>query len=1146
MKSLYTSLLAIICLNVLNGQTPEQEIILETHSVFAPAIKQMDINADGNMEFIYLRSSKIQVCENTGDSAWQKIYIINEFSSDIITDFAFGDVNDDGFDDIIYSPYSGIKKIRVLINPTDNSSNWEEIILTEEARTVIGVFDINTDGWNDIIYEDVTTHINYYKNNSGEFTESVLIYNPTYTLTLFKTADIDLDGDIDIVGHFNSTGTLFFKNQGDGTVNTTIISSDFYEHQLAVDDFDGDGYLDVMIRYSASIKIALFDLLSGEYDTPVGLGSIYANDYDVADYDNDGDADILLTKFTDDFYSNINCLEHLTGTDFAPETLLFDSIMTKNSTMSFFPYNLDDNVVDVFAFINGNTHVFINNDGESLSASPITPDISFLRIDLIRLADLNNDGTEEIIAVNNDATIAWLHYNQLTDTITASRKFGKIEGSPYPKQIETADCNNDGYPEVVVSYQGIADYMQSSYYFMNDTEGNFTPHYIDGVAFAEIFFVDANEDGKMDLIGREIEYPNALKYYANTGDTANLFTFIANLVSGYLYDYNMDDIDNDGDQDFLIVNAFSGYIQSLENINPGAFGPVTNFLDHSCATAYNVYSDDADGDGDLDIYYTCTTDVAYFAENIGGSYVHHNLYLFDNVTGFGPGYNDQFDVNADGFTDLIACTNSTYGTRIKLTTGTPLPDASMLTATLDYAIFSDFDDNGTTDIIGANTYSLYVEYDVIFPTPSISAIFPTADYFVEAGPVDSVLVFATAIPTIAITVNLLPGAMVDAGAGVGVMVPIYFNADSTALDTQVVYLTIPDDLIVEDIFINNLIINSDDPTWGIYEGTFELSTAMLVTDNDLGIFTSINEITTIEGAPAVSYGFHLNMVTAAPVDALTTTTDVVLLGGEDTIAIEAGIASTYTHANSIYTLSDIYPEENTLGYIIMKLISDDPFINEYEDTVIIVHVNDNDIADIFQTSSPTTKFTEGLDSFTTAFRPLTGFYNDITITAIPDMELDLGGGAGVPVTSVFPASDVVPANITRTGFPVEDYTLEGIHYGYINFVVSSDDVFYDDILMNTIQIKIDDNYDLLGIDDDVENGISIYPQSGNGNFTINWPQEADVQQILIVNALGQQVYNEKVNGNLSIAVNLSAPQGLYQVILSGSEYQFVKQYLLTK
>ena len=69
----------------------------------------------------------------------------------------------------------------------------------------------------------------------------------------------------------------------------------------------------------------------------------------------------------------------------------------------------------------------------------------------------------------------------------------------------------------------------------------------------------------------------------------------------------------------------------------------------------------------------------------------------------------------------------------------------------------------------------------------------------------------------------------------------------------------------------------------------------------------------------------------------------------------------------------------------MKLISDDPFINEYEDTVIIVHVNDNDIADIFQTSSPTTKFTEGLDSFTTAFRPLTGFYNDITITAIPDM-----------------------------------------------------------------------------------------------------------------------------------------------------------------
>lgn len=1146
MKTLYTTLFAIICLNVLHGQTPEQEIILETHSVFAPAIKQMDINADGNMEFIYLRSGKIQVCENTGDSAWQKIYTINESSTDYITDFAFGDVNNDGFDDIIYSPSLGIKKIRVLLNPTDNSSNWEQIILFDEARTVIGVFDINSDGWNDIIYEDVSTHINYYKNNSGEFTEAILIYNPTYTLTLFKTADIDLDGDIDIVGHFNSTGTLFFANQGDGTITTTIISSGLYQHQLALDDFDGDGFSDVMLRYSSSIKIALYDVPSGEYGSLVSVGSIYADDYDVADYDNDGDADILLTKFTDDFYSNINCLEHLTGTDFAPETLLFDSIMTKNSTMSFFPYNLDDNLVDVFAFINGNTHVFINNDGESLSASPITPDISFLRIDLVRLADLNNDGTEEIIAVNNDATIAWLHYNQLTDTITASRKFGKIEGSPYPQQIETADCNNDGYPEVVVSYQGIADYMQSSYYFMNDTEGNFTPHFIADIAFEEIFFVDVNEDGKMDLVGRATEFSNALKYYANTGDTSNMFVFIADLVTGILYDFNMNDIDSDGDQDFLFVNAISGYIQSLENINPGAFGPVTNFLDHSCATAYNVYSDDTDGDGDLDIYYTCTTDVSYFAENVGGSYIHHNLYVFDNVTSFGPGYNDQFDLNADGFTDLIACTNSNDGTRIKLTSGSPLPDATMLTATPDYAILTDFDGNGTTDIIGANNYSLYVEYDVIFPKPLISAIFPTADFFVEAGPVDSVLIFATAIPTINVTVNLIPGATVDAGAGVGVMVPIYFNADSTALDTQVVYLTIPDDLIVEDIYTNNIIINSDDPSWGIYEGTFELSSSMLITDNDLGIFTTVNEITTVEGAPAVTYGFHLNMVSAAPVDALTTTTDVVLLGGEDTIAIEAGIASTYTQANSIYTINDFYPEESSNGYIIIKLISDDPFINEYEDTVIIVYINDNDFPDFFQTSNPTTKFTEGLDSFTTAFRPLTGFFNDITVTATPDMELDLGAGAGVPVTSVFPASDIAPANITLTGFPVEDYTLEGIHYGYINFVVSSADVFYDAISMNTIQIKIDDNYDLLGINDDVENAISIYPQSGNGNFTINWPQEANVQEIIIVNTLGQQIWNEKVNGNLSSAVNLTAPQGLYQVILLGAENQFVKQYLLTK
>lgn len=1145
MKTLYTTLLAIICLNVLHGQTPEQEIILETHSTATPLVKQMDINADGNLEFIYVRANNLQVCQNTGDSSWAAMYIINENKENSIANFEHGDINNDGFEDIVFT--SGVlpKKIHILINPTDNSANWEEIELTDLARTIIGVFDMNSDGWNDIVYENTTTTIKYYQNNAGTFTDMFVLYDPVYNLTLYEHADIDVDGDNDFIVHFNFLGTVFFKNNGDGTTTNSTITTDSYQYQIKLTDIDEDGYDDLFLRYGTSCKVAIFKPLVGNFNLPYFINYYTANDYDFGDIDNDGDEDLLLTKFTDDFFSNIYWAELLPEATFAPESMLFDSIMIKDSPMFYANYD-DDAYIDVIGFINGNTHVFINHAGDSLSSDPINPDLSYLRIDLIRMVDINNDGADEIVVANHDATIAWINYNQTIDTIASSRRFGKITGSPYPKQLEAADCTNDGFPEVVVSYQGEDEEEQISYYFVNDGNGNFLPHVIAEIAFGEIFFTDVNEDGKIDFLGKEIDYPNTLKYYANTGDTANLFVFIADLASGNTYDYTMTDADNDGDMDFLIADLFSSYIKWIENINPGAYGPVLNFYDHYCSSIYNVYSADAEGDGDVDLYYTCSTEIAYFAENVGGSFVNNLVGSFEYGYLFGPGYNDQQDLNGDGFIDLILYEPNTDGLHIKLTEGGAIPTEIQLLVTTDYGIFTDFDGNGSMDVIGANADALYIQYDVVFLKPTVTVIPPATDYIVEGAGYDSILIAATHIPEFPFIVNLEPGSMIDAGNGVGNTVYLNFAADSTALDTQIIYLNVPDDIIVEDIFINNLILGSDDPSWGIYAGTYETILPIRVVDNELGIFASDDAFNIVENMGDVDYDFHLNVIPTSPVYAVSTTPNgYVFIGGSDTTLFDAGIAATYDAAGYIYCEGDLYPEPDYVDYIVVTLISDDAFVNGFVDTIIHVTLIDNDNANIFLTNSPTSTFTEGIEDFSFSFRPLTGLLDDVQIVADPDEQLDLGSGPGVPIITMFEASETVPSLTTIVGIPTEDLINEPVHYGYVYFSVISDNTFYEGFELDDLKIRIADNNEV-SILDPFENAISIYPQSGNGNFTINWPQEANVQEIIIVNTLGQQIWNEKVNGNLSSAVNLTAPQGLYQVILLGAENQFVKQYLLTK
>jgi hypothetical protein len=1147
MKTFYAALLMLFISFHVYAQTDGQEIILETHPPTAPGIQQMDINADGNPEFLYIRENELLVYENDGGSEWSNNYNINKTATFKISKLINADINNDGFEDIIYLSAIAPNKITILINPTDNTDTWETVTLEPGARTLVGVFDVNNDGWKEIIYESFGLKSYYIKNDAGSLEESLLLYDAGHYISYSSTDDVDQDGDTDMIFHFNFWEIKYLRNNADGTVTLSTIGTTFYDHQLSMADIDNDSYSDVIIRNGFAFKIALYNPFTMLFIAPYDLGSYTADDYDFADMDNDGDQDLLLTKHLDDNGSNIYMVENLPDTYFGGETLLADSIEIKDSPVSFFKYNLDDEYVDLFGFINGNTHTFLNDAGTAFVDTAINPDLNFLRIDLIRMLDVNNDGNDEIIVANHDASIAWINYNQTTDTIGSVGKFGKITGSPYPKQMEVTDLNNDTYSDVVVSYQGFSEEEQISYYFMNNGTGNFTPHFIADLAFAEIFFLDVNEDGDFDLVGKEMEYPNALKYYENTGDTSDLFIYNSILCGVGMLDYSLSDVDGDGDMDFLSTKSYDTHIQFIKNINPGLFAAAVDYLDHECDfTPYNVYSDDADGDSDVDIYYTCYGGSSYFAENVDGVYTHTAIGNFEYSTDFDSEYNDEKDINNDGFVDLIFSDGIYNSTHVKLTGGEAFPDDEYITITPDYAIFTDYDQNGITDYIGTNNYSLYVVYDAVITMPEINVITPVNGYLVEGAGIDSVLIFAETTPQVDLIVPFYPGAMVDAGAGVGNPIYLSFAADETALDTQVIYITVPDDTIVEDIFTNIFKITSEDPSWGIYYNIYEADYPLPIYDNELGVFT--DGITTVgyEAGAAADINFHINMIPATDVSVSFTYGPNLVLVGDDTLLLGAGYEATLPTTSWFTFPNDFYIEPTYYEPVTITLQSDDPIFNDYTALLTTIILYDNDEAEFYVSPNPTPYYTEGVETFVISLRPLTGYEEPITVTATPDADLDLGAGAGIPVSITFEPSEGIPALGMLSGIPVDDGLVEGNENAYVDFSVSSANLDYDGLNIIHVRIKVDDINEVGIAETDTQNPVVLYPQIGNGKTLVSWDASLNVNKIVVINNLGQHILSSTIADAQQHQLKIDAPAGLYKIIVYTESTKYTMEYLLSK
>ena len=170
----------------------------------------------------------------------------------------------------------------------------------------------------DLLIDASMTNITFQYNDSSAFT----LANPSWTPTAVSTsangpmgvyaADVDGDGDLDIVQHHNATKTdsssngkvTWWENGGSGTWAANDIATNVDARSVYVEDIDGDGDLDVVAALFTQNTIKLY--LNSGASNPVWTASNIdtnakgATDVHAADMDGDGYLDVVSSSLDDD------------------------------------------------------------------------------------------------------------------------------------------------------------------------------------------------------------------------------------------------------------------------------------------------------------------------------------------------------------------------------------------------------------------------------------------------------------------------------------------------------------------------------------------------------------------------------------------------------------------------------------------------------------------------------------------------------------------------------------------------------------------------------------------------------------------------------------------------------------------------------
>ncbi|MBN8707410.1 MAG: VCBS repeat-containing protein [Bacteroidetes bacterium] len=350
--------------------------------------------------------------------------------------------------------------------------------------------------------------------------------------------------------------------------------------------------------------------------TPVTTGPVVTNGGDSRsvnwfDFDRDSDLDLFISNGKKDGENNFFYLNNGDGTFTAIDTLAINKDGSPSVGATAGDFN-NDGFPDLFVstWYGLKNYLYLNDQGKrfiEVSESPVMKDLSYAETG--SFGDYDRDGWLDLfVTISAGNTRNFLYRNDGSGKFTKLAQTGFLNHRFSSRTADFVDINSDTYPDIFVTNE----YGQAENLYLGSAAGSFSsaaPTSISGLAgnTTSASWEDLDNDGDFDLILTNYgnEKNHLLFNKGNLQFEKSGFTPWSSDVSNS-FSSATGDVDNDGDLDVLITNAFSASGGKLVNFfylndGSGQFSDASHLLPADSGWVYGASFADYDGDGHLDL-----------------------------------------------------------------------------------------------------------------------------------------------------------------------------------------------------------------------------------------------------------------------------------------------------------------------------------------------------------------------------------------------------------------------------------------------------------------------------------------------------------------------------------------------------------------
>ncbi|RLD55313.1 MAG: hypothetical protein DRJ05_13175 [Bacteroidetes bacterium] len=428
----------------------------------------------------------------------------------------------------------------IFIGSTAFTQTFEDINanLNDVFYTITTTGDFDNDSDTDLflagqLADGSDVSILYINNGDETFTPSTEAIFPDMAIGAAECADFNNDSWLDIlVQAFNNETldnyTKIFQNNGDGTFTELSLGlPQTYMGDVSCADFDNDGNIDIGIcgfinespYYISRIFKNNGDGTFSEVSTDIP-GTMYGK-FKWADYNNDSYQDFIITGWEDDFTTEI----FMNNGDGTFTSSGIDIHKGWLGDVEWADYNNDGNIDLVVSGTGGDGDdrfclLYKNNGDETFTEMNIGfPGVSHSALEW---ADFDNDNDIDLFICGTETTpgegnyVSAIYLNEGGDVFSESTTANLP--TVYWGDSETADFNNDGKPDLMLSGYDITETPYSAI-FKNNSEVN---------SYAVTFRVNMSNEvispNGVHIAGSFQDWDPAATLMTNTGNNTYEYT----------------------------------------------------------------------------------------------------------------------------------------------------------------------------------------------------------------------------------------------------------------------------------------------------------------------------------------------------------------------------------------------------------------------------------------------------------------------------------------------------------------------------------------------------------------------------------------------------------------------------------------------